>query len=73
LGGLLLVGIVAAIVLILVLRKRRESEAIDESGSDDVHDMVEAASTFSMDDQYLSQEAPSDVVVALAKTVPDES
>jgi hypothetical protein len=74
LGGLLLVGIVAAIALILVLRARRENEAVDdESGSDDVQGMAETMDTFRLDDDYLSQEAPSAVVVGLANTVPDEN
>jgi hypothetical protein len=79
LGALLLAAIVVAIVLILVLRKRRGSEAPDGEDSDEhVEGVAETMGTFALNDHYVSQEAPSDggrrdVVVAAPGTVPDES
>jgi hypothetical protein len=78
LGGLVLAGILVAIILILVLRKRSRNEDFDSEDSDEqVDGMVETTSPMSLKDHYVSQEAPSDeghqnLVVEQADIVADE-
>jgi hypothetical protein len=74
-GGILLAIIIAAIILFLVLRirKRRASEAVENTDSDEpIGDFIETLATFKVQDNYITQEGLSDNATRVTVAIPDE-